>query len=658
MANLEFDAWMTRRPLLDSCNSIADLGFGQLNDLLLVMNFPEMAEEFYRSANEDERNLRCIADLTRRGPFRDFGVTPFILEVERRIRRLASRWAFWLETGATVEALLESLCMIAYSIERWSQAVLRHPPGQAVNSFYLGESSESLHSFLFGQLGNYNTLEHFALRSVGTTDGIFEFRFLGNTPVKQGIRKIKSAYKELEPYADSRALRFPSTLDMTPFLEVIKKGELAAQVYNDLALELLDVLRRKEIGSDEAIALARSVSLGMRIGKQAIIDFLGDEKFSTGKFIYILRQFTVELDTSPADRILHFLSLDTGERITAKGFLNHYLYNVPAEGRSRSLVAWEWLRNEGVKLPSLTTWLQELEPLDLRGRVETCRARLHQTVSQTGNSVVLAAIADLFSGSHVGIGRIRYATELFRRLLPRLDSTLSAFLNDGSRMAELEEQLRVSTYALAPSGANSLAFFGGDVLLGLVSEITNYRTHLLCRLPIMLESDRERFWKLVQSDFAGLPALLRKVFGIENPPTSYCAGESCGEHARSPVSLNVRNVRLAPYYELINAFADLSKAHNASVEKFLRRVSNQMERSKKERLISSPEHGSTFMQPSSVNAGEDARLVLPSLDKLNSVRTANQRMAVEFLTTIGVDYRHDDLSPEFIRSFFLTNANS
>lgn len=640
---------MTRRPCPPDCSRIEDLGFGQLNDLLLVMLFPEMAQEFFESDCEDERELSKLLELSRTQPFLDFGVVPFVLEVERRIRKLWSDSESCRETNGTADALIANLCWVAFAVERWGQSVLRYQPGHAAKSVRLGNSSETLHRFLTRRLGNYNTLEHFALRSIGTVNGIRRFRYRAGEVIDDGVCEIESAYRVLAPHADPTLSRFPSTLDMTPFLEVIKRGELAAQVYNDLALELIWAIRDQGLDSEKALDLASGVSLGLRIAKQAIIDFLGDDRFSTGKFIYILRQFTVELDNSPASLVLQSFNLEAHEAILAKGFLNHYLQAVPNEDQSRGLVAWQWLRNEGVEMPNTGAWLAQFESARPTERVDLCRIMLGRTTSQSDMCLVQDALVELVGESEVGRGRIRYTLDLFKKLIPRVANTTDKLATDDRLIHDLENKLFSSTYALAPSGANSLAFFGGDVLLGLVDQVSNYRTHLLTRLPIMVSSDRLRYWKFVRSDFPGLPVLLQQVICEQ-------VRSRLGDGASSLAIVSELNgeeilklSKYQPYFELIDALADLSKAHNASVEKFLRRVALQMARRTKEHLLSSPDHGTTFMQPSRVSMEEDSRLMLPSLDKLNSVRTMNQRFAREFLER-GACTR--PYSSGFYRSFF------
>src|ERR1043166_4111695 len=98
---------MTRRRDLSDCHTIEDLGFGQLNDLLLVLVFPEMAQEFLDSPCKDEQGLLQLLELSRIQPFRDFGVDLFILEVERRIKKLYSTWAFCDEANDSTDAQVE-----------------------------------------------------------------------------------------------------------------------------------------------------------------------------------------------------------------------------------------------------------------------------------------------------------------------------------------------------------------------------------------------------------------------------------------------------------------------------------------------------------------------------------------------------------------------
>ncbi len=625
---------MVRRPCLTTSYAIEELGFGQLNDLLLVLHFPEMAREFFDSSLDDERQLVQLLHLTRRPPFRDFGADLFICEVEKRIKELSSQWAFWKEKEGYSGPIIANLCWIAFAVERWGQAVLRRRPGSVVRSLELGNGGETVHEFLVKRLGNYNTLEHFAIRGIGTVESIRRFRFHKGHLISSSWKETASPYKKLVPHADVSISRFPSTLDMLPFLEVIKKGEMAAQVYNDQAIALVDVILREGLHSEKALDLASGVSLGLRIAKQAIIDFLATEGFTTTKFIYVLRQFTVELDESPADVLLQHFTLEAHERILAKGFLNHYLQHGGYDERSSGLRIWEWLRNEGADMPSAGVWIAQFCCANSRARRQLVVDALRGVRSKGRSTLPILenAVLELLAGGEEWRWRLTYALKLFKLLIPRVANAAAVVSDDVRLLRDIQNKLEASEYTLPPSGANSLAFFGGDVLVGVVDEVPNYRTHLLNRLPIMIRNDQRRFWRLIGTDFVGLPRLIQ----------SHLLGKPLRE-ARE---------QYRPYLEIIHTLADLSKAHNASVEKFLRRVAQQMMHRTKERLLSSPDHGTTFMQPTRRDVAVDDRLALPSINRLNEARAEAQRFVRERLGQANDYERTGRGSPEFYRSFF------
>ena len=65
-----------------------------------------------------------------------------------------------------------------------------------------------------------------------------------------------------------------------------------------------------------------------------------------------------------------------------------------------------------------------------------------------------------------------------------------------------------SVIGCPPSGANSVAFYVPDMLLGIGRQVRGYGIHMLDRLPVMSDGDQERFWRIETARSADLSRIL------------------------------------------------------------------------------------------------------------------------------------------------------
>ena len=132
----------------------------------------------------------------------------------------------------------------------------------------------------------------------------------------------------------------------------------------------------------------------------------------------------------------------------------------------------------------------------------------HNTTSD--KKLLLSLICEIIDGNEIGIYRLKYSLSLFKKIAPRLEVFLIEKMNDENWFEKMLSKIRQLDYYLAPSGANSVAFYGPDVILGHAEQFPNYSIHMLNRLNVMIPDDQKRFWQFENYKTNNLFSLLYK----------------------------------------------------------------------------------------------------------------------------------------------------
>ena len=131
---------------------------------------------------------------------------------------------------------------------------------------------------------------------------------------------------------------------------------------------------------------------------------------------------------------------------------------------------------------------------------------------------------------------------------------------------------------------------------------------MLNRLRVMIPEDQKRFWELQGPAASNLVSKL----------TAFLEHIDCSSSARITANLQAFPW-LRHYVTLYHSFARMTSTHDGIIEKYIRRLSKSMKPKLKQKLVSSPDHGTTYMKPKSTTV-QRPRLRLPSLDTIAQIR--------------------------------------
>lgn len=616
----EFDNWMIQEIDFAKTKSLSELGFKQLNDVIFYKHFPQFRENVNASKGDDALilNYDSIVELP---SIKDFDVAEYILLVENHLKDLPTQQEVSKCQNSYRKILFQNLVIISFTLERWGQFVLRNKQGSTVRSVTISESKISLHKYLKDELGNYNTLASFALTSTSETNGMY-YPSIDNDSVKFGEKFIsQSAYSDYNLQHKQNISRFPSIMKLDSFMILIKKGELVSYAYNYGLFDLMDKLKTHELSDSIILQRVKEISYCFKISVASFLEFLKDPFFNESKFILILRQLTVELSASPATTILEDIALSTHEKIRFKGFLDHYLVKNLMSKEERLLFIKQILKNEGVD--GIENAIQQTLTSNLSTKKSELKNALDEFNTTTEKELLLNLVCELIDKEEIGIYRLKYSLSLFKKIAPRLEVFLIEKMNDEDWLEEKLNKIQHLDYYLAPSGANSVAFYGPDVVLGHAEHFPNYSIHILNRLNVMMPDDQKRFWKLENYRTNNLFSLLEKHLSeLSDIPSEVFLNDNSNT-ADTITNILFKYPYLSVYVDLYESFAALASVHNASVERFIRRVGTKMDKREKEKLVSNPDHGTTFMQPSSESEIDQLSYNLPSLDRMTEIRVGH-----------------------------------
>jgi Ca2+-binding EF-hand superfamily protein len=617
----KLDNWMIQEVDLSKVNRLSDLGFKQLNDLIFYKHFPQFRENLdtIKTKGDDALMLRyaSIIELPR---LKDFDVAEYILLIEKHLKQLPTQLEVQSCQESYTKVLFQNLVIITFTLERWGQFVLRNKPGATVRSVTISESKVSLHKYLKDKLGNYNTIASFALTSTSETNGMYYPNFGNNSKVVGEKFLSQSSYSDYNFKHMQNISRFPSIMKLDSFMILIKKGEIVSYAYNNGLFDLMSKLKTHKLSDSVILQKVKEISYCFKISVASFFEFFKDPFFNESKFILILRQLTVELNVSPATTILSDIALSTHEKIRFKGFLDHYLVKNAMSSEERIVYVEQILKNEGVDSIKIKNLIRHYISSRLPAKKNEVINLLNAYTTTSDRELLLSLICELIDGDEIGIYRLKYSLSLFKKIAPRLEVFLIEKMSDESWLEKKLNKIRQLDYYLAPSGANSVAFYGPDVILGHAEHFPNYSIHMLNRLNVMIPDDQYRFWNLENYKTNNLFSLLHKhLTALPDIPKEVFSGEDSNSSDKITTVL-INYPYLAPYVDLYESFAALASAHNASVERFIRRVGRKMDKVEKEKLVSSPDHGTTFMQPSSESELKQATYNLPSLDKMTEIR--------------------------------------
>lgn len=620
----EFDNWMIKQIDFLNVNNVSDLGFKQLNDLIFYKNFPQFQVSLDTESTKGDDALllqyNSIVDLP---TIKDFDVANYILLIQKHLNPLPTQFEVQSCQENYKSVLFQNLVIITFTLERWGQFVLRNKPGATVRTVAISKEKVSLHKYLKDELGNYNTIASFALTSTSETNGMYFPNFGNNSDEAPKIFLSQSAYSDYKFKHKQNISRFPSIMKLDSFMILIKKGELVSYAYNHGLFDLMSKLKTHKLSDSVVLQKVKEISYCFRISVASFFEFFKDPFFNESKFILILRQLTVELSESPSTTILSDLALSSHEKIRYKGFLDHYLMKKAMSSKERIVYVEQILKNEGVCSIKIRNLIHHHISSSLPAKKIEINSLLiaHNTISD--KELLLSLICELINENEIGIYRLKYALSLFKKITPRLEVFLNERMSDEDWLKKKLNEIRQLDYYLAPSGANSVAFYGPDVILGHAEKFPNYYIHMLNRLNVMIPDDQKRFWEIENYKTNNLLSLLqRHLSELPDIPKEVLSDDN-SKNSIKIIKILIKYPYLAAYVDLYESFAALASAHNASVERFVRRVGKTMDKLEKEKLVSSPDHGTTFMQPSSESELEQAAYNLPSLDKMSKVRASH-----------------------------------
>ncbi|MBK9074755.1 MAG: hypothetical protein IPL77_07180 [Flavobacteriales bacterium] len=413
----------------------------------------------------------------------------------------------------------------------------------------------------------------------------------------------------------------PSILELDSFLAFMKRGELANCAYNHSLLRMREAIQTRGLSDQGAIDHARSATLLFASMTTAFREFFAYRGFSEAKFIYLMRQMTVELSSSPASWLLKGLEFSSVERIRYKAFLDHYLIRTQLTANERMLFMSDVMKNEGV-------WNEQIEKLsfayllrDEPGAREALLAEIEVVSADRRDGFLAPMLAELVETGTLGPKRLKYTLALFVRLGPALAQYFTPLMRDDAWLGECLSALRDSDYAVAPSGANSMAFYGPDSVLGYQNRIANYRIHILNRLPVMQTVDQAYFWEHQSVRDVGIEPTWETWIAEALEDLSDSGSAALNEVSPERITeALLRKPWLSVYVDLFDWYGRFATSHNGSVQKYVRNVAKGMPEHEKMKLTSRPDHGTTFMNPDSVSAAAEAVYDLPSIHTLTSIR--------------------------------------
>ncbi|MBK9074754.1 MAG: hypothetical protein IPL77_07175 [Flavobacteriales bacterium] len=170
----QFDKWMLEEPDLSSASEIAELGFKQLNDMLLYKWVPEYRDWVVRDfSDRDDARILEYDKVRDRSVVQQLDVHAYLNAVQTRLSTLPDLQFLERCASAYRDVIIQDLITVAFAVERWGQSLLQNTPGYTVRHLNIGTVGIPLHDYLIREVGNYNTLGRFALRSTSLVTGVW-----------------------------------------------------------------------------------------------------------------------------------------------------------------------------------------------------------------------------------------------------------------------------------------------------------------------------------------------------------------------------------------------------------------------------------------------------------------------------------------------------
>ncbi len=605
---LRLDNWMCDPALPRESQDHNLLTYKNWNDILTIKYFPRYLDSIKRERGKeykDDSNLFNYVDYFSRNSKDQFSFSNYYKLISEKLLKLPNSVELEELKGDMKDLLLQDLILISFSLERWSQYA-KNLPGKSVKSICVGNKNENLHNYISKFYSKYNTLEFFALKSI-PEHSIIDIPYIYSKEIKyKKVSFFQSPYTNYYPDKD----RYPTILKIDSFHKLIKKGESISQAYNKKIIEFFQLIENHNCSSPEVTNKIDEITLLFKMTNEAYKEFLSDTTFNEYKFVYFLRQLTVELDESPFEIIFDGFELEKKLSFSVKGYINHFLIRKKMKLQEKLLYLQDIisLYYSGIVLPEienetdLTTWLLTLKT---NNQVSYELFNLLNEINKTDN---------------IGSERLKLALKLCSEKFTPLNTYITDILNSETKINTILDSLNKSNYSVAPSGANSLAFIGPDILMGYYSQIENYNIHILNRLEVMNEYDIKNFWILYKY----------RNFNLLNEVNKYLIAN----YHEDMLSISATNKKkdflvehqfLQSYINLFETYKNLSKIHMGVVEKFLFRFSKKMLYSDKMNLKSSPDHGTTFMANYPQKAvGNKYNFSLPSLKNLSKIRSEHK----------------------------------
>lgn len=612
-----FDDWIINKPDDDACISFPaspdQLSFGQLNDLLLYRHHPDFIEQakLRYGPPADNHFILRYTQLSDKPLFKRFNVNDFIRILQKRIRQLPDITQFKYAEVAHLKAMQQNLVVLAFSAERWSQQVLSNPPGTAVKKLITFTADYSLHQYLSDALGNYNTLAQFALASVSSVQAIYHPHWTGQSFVPDVTTHYPSFYDGYDRIHQRHGQRFPSTMDLSAFPTLIKKGELISYVYNEKLLTLNESVTKNGLANARSLGLCREITLLFKLATYLYTEFHRDPLFNDSKFIHVLRQYTIALDKSPGAILLDRIELSPAVRAEALGFIDHYLVRRRLEVRERELFVTQILLNEGMPEQDVSTCVEKwfTDAMNLSDADFEFHSKANAGVSR---AILKSVCEELVREDKLGLARLRYTLALLQLNKPHISKALPIPKTELC-LNNMLAAIHRSTYQLVPSGANSVAYFGPDAVLGAARHIPNYLIHMVNRLTVMTDDDAIRFWRLQNSKNQTMLNKIQQL--VSQAERQVALPETAIEQQLLTMPF------LADYVDLFEAFAQLGRSHNGTINRYVRNVDKKMSQKDKAALVSSPAHGTTYILPDQIKGAESQSSLLPTLDLFSTIRS-------------------------------------
>lgn len=603
---IQFDSWLCSNEIPKANFTVHKLSFKNWNDLLTIKHFPNYIDSIKGLRNkrfqDDQRILsyfNCQEDLN----LSQITFQNFQLALSEKFRLLPNSEKTGLLEGNIKNLLIQDLTVVAFSLERWGQ-YQGEKPGNSVKTIMIGNNKESLHFFINRFYKNYNTLEFFALKAIPFHSEINIPIFKNGKITLQGKRYFESPYSHFNPETS----RYPTILKIDSFHSLLKKGEIVGQVINLKILEFIQIYQKHGALEYSSILKIKEIILLFNSQIEAYKEFLTDHSFNEYKFVYFLRQLTVELDESPYDIVFKELDLEKKLSYEIKGFLNHFLNRKNMTVREKVLYIVDILALDSVTV--------EIGDLDTSTELDIW---ISESVVKNDISIeILNLINEIRDSEGLGMLRLRFALDQCKKQYPATRSFVESILKSKSNLENILTQINSSDYKVAPSGANSLAFIGPDILLGHYGKIENYNIHVLNRIQVMAEIDQSNFWNLIP--FYNFD-LYQKIFGEFK--TKWNVDLNSFITREDKKTLLAKHPYLSTYIELYESYSKIVNMHMGIVQKYLNRFSKKMVYNDKIKLKSSPDHGTTYMKNFSNSNSVPLKneINLPSLKAMVDVRS-------------------------------------